>query len=313
MLDFDRTGRGAGAETSATAAVYRRVAARLLPFLLLCYIVAMIDRLNVGYAKLQFMADLNFDEAVFGMAAGSLYVGYILFEVPSNLMLERIGLKLTLLRIMTLWGVFVMAMAFATSQWGFYAIRFMIGAGEAGFFPGVLFYLTLWFPNSWRARIVSMFAIGVPVSGVIAGPMSSWIMTHMAGLGGLHGWQWLFLIEGAPAIGLGLVAYFTLPDRPAPLSLGQRKDDDRARSRKRSRGRRRRRLLRDGAQEPKNLYSRTRLFRLLFDPEHPPLVGSDPPAQRRRPRSRRDRVADVADLRRGRCRDGGDRVELRPQ
>ncbi len=161
------------------------------------------------------MADLNFDEAVFGMAAGSLYVGYILFEVPSNLMLERIGLKLTLLRIMTLWGVFVMAMAFATSQWGFYAIRFMIGAGEAGFFPGVLFYLTLWFPNSWRARIVSMFAIGVPVSGVIAGPMSGWIMTHMAGLGGLHGWQWLFLIEGAPAIGLGLVAYFTLPDRPA--------------------------------------------------------------------------------------------------
>ena len=215
MLNFDRTGRGAGAETSATAAVYRRVAARLLPFLLLCYIVAMIDRLNVGYAKLQFMADLNFDEAVFGMAAGSLYVGYILFEVPSNLMLERIGLKLTLLRIMSLWGVFVMAMAFATSQWGFYAIRFMIGAGEAGFFPGVLFYLTLWFPNSWRARIVSMFAIGVPVSGVIAGPMSSWIMTHMAGLGGLHGWQWLFLIEGAPAIGLGLVAYFTLPDRPA--------------------------------------------------------------------------------------------------
>jgi len=142
MLNFDRTGRGAGAETSATAAVYRRVAARLLPFLLLCYIVAMIDRLNVGYAKLQFMADLNFDEAVFGMAAGSLYVGYILFEVPSNLMLERVGLKLTLLRIMTLWGVFVMAMAFATSQWGFYAIRFMIGAGEAGFFPGVLFYLT---------------------------------------------------------------------------------------------------------------------------------------------------------------------------
>ena len=116
---------------------------------------------------------------------------------------------------MALLGVFVMAMAFAKSQWSFYAIRFMIGAGEAGFFPGVLFYLTLWFPDSWRARIVSMFAIGVPVSGVIAGPMSSWIMTRMAGVGGLHGWQWLFLIEGAPAIGLSVAAYFTLPDRPA--------------------------------------------------------------------------------------------------
>ncbi len=191
MGHVGRTERGGDVETSlpATTIVYRRVAARLLPFLLLCYIVAMIDRLNVGYAKLQFMADLHFDEAVFGMAAGSLYVGYILFEVPSNLMLERIGLRLTLLRIMVLWGVFVMAMAFAANRWGFYAIRFMIGVGEAGFFPGVLFYLTLWFPNSWRARIVSMFAIGVPVSGVIAGPMSSWIMTHMAGLAGLRGWR----------------------------------------------------------------------------------------------------------------------------
>jgi len=199
--------------------VYRRAAARLLPFLLLCYIVAMIDRLNVGYAKLQFMADLHFDEAVFGMAAGILYVGYILFEVPSNLMLERIGLRLTLLRIMVLWGVFVMAMAFAASRWGFYTIRFMIGVGEAGFFPGVLFYLTLWFPNTWRARIVSMFAVGVPVSGVVAAPMSSWIMTHMAGLAGLRGWQWLFLIEGAPAIVLGVVAYFYLPNRPADASF----------------------------------------------------------------------------------------------
>jgi sugar phosphate permease len=200
---------------AATAALYRRVAWSLLPLLLLCYIVAMIDRLNVGYAKLQFMADLHFDEAVFGMAAGSLYVGYILFEVPSNLMLERAGLRLTLLRIMSLWGVFAMAMAFAANRWGFYATRFMIGAAEAGFFPGVLFYLTLWFPSGWRARITSLFAIGVPVSGVIAAPASSWIMTNMAGVADLRGWQWLFLIEGAPAVGLGVIAYFVLPDRPA--------------------------------------------------------------------------------------------------
>ncbi len=207
--------RATPSETRATAALYRRVARSLIPLLLLCYIVAMIDRLNVGYAKLQFMADLHFDEAVFGMAAGILYIGYILFEVPSNLMLERAGLRLTLLRIMTLWGVFTLAMAFAANRWGFYAARFMIGAAEAGFFPGVLFYLTLWFPSGWRARITSLFAIGVPISGVVAGPVSSWIMTHMAGVADLRGWQWLFLIEGAPTVGLGVVAYFALPDRPA--------------------------------------------------------------------------------------------------
>ena len=196
------------------ARLYRRVAARLLPFLLLCYIVAMIDRLNVGYAKLQFMADLHFDEAVFGMAASSLYVGYILFEVPSNLMLEQIGLRLTLLRIMTLWGLFVMAMAFAANRWA--STRWLHHRRRRSrFFPWRAFLSTLWFPNSWRARIVSWFAIGVPVSGVIAGPTSSWIMAHMAGLAGLRGWQWLFLIEGAPALLLGVIAYFYLPDRPA--------------------------------------------------------------------------------------------------
>jgi MFS family permease len=130
-------------------------------------------------------------------------------------MLERAGVRLTLLRIMTLWGVFAMAMAFAANRWGFYATRFMIGAAEAGFFPGVLFYLTLWFPSGWRARITSLFAIAVPLSGVVAAPASSWIMTHMAGLADLKGWQWLFLIEGAPAVALGVVAYFVLPDRPA--------------------------------------------------------------------------------------------------
>jgi MFS family permease len=183
--------------------------------LLLCYIVAMIDRLNVGYAKLQFMSDLHFDEAVFGMAAGMLYAGYILFEIPSNLMLERIGLRLTLLRIMTFWGLTTMALAFAATRWEFYTARFFIGAAEAGFFPGVLYYLTLWFSSSWRARITSLFAAGVPVSGVIAGPLSSWVMTSTAGVAGLKGWQWLFLIEGAPAVILGIIVYFTMPDRPS--------------------------------------------------------------------------------------------------
>jgi len=197
------------------SALYRRVAIALLSFLLPCYIVAMIDRLNVGYAKLQFMSDLKFDEAVFGMAAGILYVGYIIFEVPSNLILERVGIRLTLLRIMTLWGAFSMAMAFAGDRWGFYGFRFLIGAAEAGFFPGMIFYFTLWFPTRYHGRIISLLAIAVPLSGVIAAPLSSWIMAHMAGIGGLRGWQWLFLIEGAPAIALGVAAYFVLPDGPA--------------------------------------------------------------------------------------------------
>lgn len=195
--------------------LYRRIAARLIPLLLVCYIVAMIDRLNVGFAKLQFVQDLGFDEAVFGTAAGVLYLGYILFEVPSNLALQRVGLRITLLRIMTLWGLFTMVMAFATTRWGFYGARFMIGAAEAGFFPGVLYYLTLWFPNAWRARVFSVFALGVPVSGIVAAPASTWIMVHMNGMLALRGWQWLFLLEGAPAIVLGAVAYFSLPNRPA--------------------------------------------------------------------------------------------------
>jgi sugar phosphate permease len=215
VLSAELRGVAARAEPSAQAEVYQRVARRLIPLLLVCYIVAMIDRLNVGYAKPQFMTDLHFDEAVFGTAAGVLYVGYILFEVPSNLVLQRAGLRITLLRIMTLWGLFTMVMAFASSRWGFYGTRFMIGAAEAGFFPGVLYYFTLWFPNSWRARIFSLFALGVPVSGIVAAPASSWIMVHMNGALGLRGWQWLFLLEGAPAIFLGVIAYLRLPNRPA--------------------------------------------------------------------------------------------------
>ena len=195
--------------------LYRRVGWSLLPFLLLCYLLAMIDRLNVGFAKLQFLGDLHFSEAVFGMATGILYVGYILFEIPSNLLLERAGIRLTLLRIMTLWGVFTMALAFARSETGFYVLRFLVGAAEAGFFPGIVFYLTYWFPDRYRGRVTSLFAMGVPISGIIAGPLSGWIMTHLAGTAGLRGWQWLFLIEGLPSILLGIAAYFFLADRPA--------------------------------------------------------------------------------------------------
>lgn len=219
------SGSKIGRDSENAESLYRRMAWRLLPLLLLCYVVAMMDRLNVGYAKLQFLSDLHFNEATFGMAASALYVGYIAFEIPSNLMLERVGLRATLLRIMTLWGVFAMALAFAVRSWDFYGLRFLVGAAEAGFFPGVLYYLTLWFPSGWRARTTSLFALAVPLAGLITAPASSWIMIHMAGVASLRGWQWLFLLEGAPAIALAGVAYAVLPNRPSEagfLSVGEK-------------------------------------------------------------------------------------------
>jgi len=205
----------ASEDAAAEASLYRRVGFALLGVLLPCYIVAMIDRLNVGYAKLQFMADLGFNEAMFGASAGILYLGYILFEVPSNLMLRRVGVRLTLLRIMGLWGIFTMLLAYASERWSFYGLRFLVGAAEAGFFPGMVYYLTLWFPDRYRARSVSLLALAVPLSGLIGGRLSTWIMTALAGVAGLHGWQWLFLLEGAPAVLMGIAAYALLPDGPA--------------------------------------------------------------------------------------------------
>jgi sugar phosphate permease len=199
--------------------LYLRIGRRLIPFLLLCYIFAMIDRLNVGFAKLQFLSDLHLNEAAFGMAAAILYVGFILFEVPSNLLLDRSGIRITLLRIMSLWGLFTMGLAFAANEYHFYILRFLVGAAEAGFFPGIVVYLTYWFPDRYRGRVTSMFAVGVPLSGLIAGPISGWIMTYMNGTAGFHGWQWLFLLEGLPAVVLGTVAYLYLADRPGKAAF----------------------------------------------------------------------------------------------
>ena len=206
-------------QASDADALYRRLGLRIVPFLLLCYLVAMIDRLNVGFAKLQFLHDLHFSETVFGTAAGILYVGYILFEIPSNLVLDRSGVRLTLLRIMVAWGVFTMLLAFARSETSFYALRFLIGAAEAGFFPGIVLYLTFWFPDRYRGKVTSVFAMGVPVAGLVAGPLSGLIMTRLDAAVGLRGWQWLFLLEGAPAIVLGVAAYAFLADRPGSAAF----------------------------------------------------------------------------------------------
>ena len=200
--------------SGGTEATYRKITMRLMPFLVLCYVISYLDRANIAFAKLQFMGDLGFSEAAYGLGAGLFFVGYVLFEVPSNIMLRRIGARKTLLRIMGLWGLISCAMMFVSTPFQFYVMRFLLGAAEAGFFPGVIFYLTYWFPASRRGRVTGYFMMGAAFAGIIGGPVATWIMVHMADVLGLKGWQWLFLVEGIPAVVLGVVAYFYLSDGP---------------------------------------------------------------------------------------------------
>ena len=196
-------------------AVYRKVLWRIMPFLMLCYIVAFIDRANIGFAKLHFITDLGFNDAIYGIGAGIFYVGYILFEVPSNMVLHKNGVRQTLLRIMVLWGVFSAGMAFMQTSTHFYVMRFLLGAAEAGMFPGMLLYLTYWVPLNRRARFNALFTASIPLAGMLGGPLSGWLMHTFEGVAGMKGWQWMFIIEGLPACALGLVAYFYLQDGPA--------------------------------------------------------------------------------------------------
>jgi MFS family permease len=196
-------------------ATYGKIARRIVPFLFLCYVVNFIDRVNIGFAKLQFLQDLKLDDAVFGIAAGMFFVGYVIFELPSNLLLARIGVRKTLLRIMTLWGALTVLLMFVKGATMLYVLRFLLGAAEAGFFPGIILYLTYWFPDSRRGRIISLFVMAVPLAGIVGGPLSGAIMGHLQDAAGLRGWQWLFLIEGIPAMALGLLAMFWLDDHPA--------------------------------------------------------------------------------------------------
>ena len=191
----------------------RKAAVRLLPFLCLCYGVNFLDRVNVGFAALAMNADLGFTASVFGFGAGIFFVGYILFEVPSNLALARVGARLWIARIMISWGVIAVAMSLVTGPISFYVMRFLLGVAEAGFFPGIILYLTFWFPARERARIVSLFMAAVPISTVLGAPLSGALL-GLGGVGGLKGWQWLFVIEGVPAMLLGLAAWWLLTDRP---------------------------------------------------------------------------------------------------
>jgi ACS family tartrate transporter-like MFS transporter len=192
----------------------RRVSLRLLPLLFVCYVAAYLDRANVSFAALQMNRELHFSAAVYGFGASVFYVGYAVLEVPSNLVLARIGARRWIARIMITWGVVAAAMMFVRTPLSFYVLRFLLGVAEAGFFPGVVYYLSEWFPANRRARAVSRFMLGIPIAGIVSGLVSGPLL-GLEGRWSLAGWQWLFVIEALPSVVLGFVVLAMLTDRPA--------------------------------------------------------------------------------------------------
>jgi D-galactonate transporter len=197
------------------AATYRKVMWRLMPFLFMCYVLAYVDRVNVGFAKLQMQQDLRMSDSAYGLGAGIFFIGYFFFEVPSNMILQRVGARFWIGPIMIVWGVVSACTMLVKSTTSFYAVRFLLGIVESGFFPGVILYLTFWFTSKHRARMVAAFMSAIPVSGIIAGPISGWILARMNGVGLLSAWQWLFLMEGIPSLVAGAITLYFLTDNPA--------------------------------------------------------------------------------------------------
>ena len=215
--------------TAFEKATFSKVAWRLIPFLFLCYIVAFLDRVNVGFAKLQMAPDLKFSDVVYGFGAGVFFIGYFIFEVPSNVILERVGARVWIARIMITWGIISSAFMFTGDiHWGpvsgwfnttdaeftFYFLRFMLGVAEAGFFPGIILYLTYWFPGDRRAKMVALFMTAIAISNAVGSPLSGAIMQYMDGYNGWRGWQWLFLLEGIPSVIIGVLVFALLPNGP---------------------------------------------------------------------------------------------------
>jgi sugar phosphate permease len=206
----------AGAATTEAVdgrALYAKITWRLIPYLFLLYIVAYVDRVNVGFAAMDMKRQLNFSDTVYGTGAGIFFLGYALFDMPSNLVLRRVGTRLWIARIMITWGIIASCMMFIRSPHSFYALRFLLGVAEAGFVPGMLLYLTFWFPSHERARAVAKFMTATSLAGVVGGPISS-VLLRLDGVGGLSGWQWLFLAEGVPTVLLGISVLFVLKDGP---------------------------------------------------------------------------------------------------
>ena len=195
-------------------AVLRKVAWRLLPFLFLLYMVNILDRINVGFARLQMLDDLQMGERAYALGAGIFYIGYLIFEIPSNLILSRVGARRWIGRILISWGLITVAMMACRGTWSFYLLRISLGFAEAGFFPGIILYLTYWFPARERAKAVSLFMTGSPLTSIVGAPLSGGILQYLNQVGGLRGWQWLFLLEGIPAVVLGVIAMYYLTDRP---------------------------------------------------------------------------------------------------
>lgn len=199
-------------DTTVRKSAYRKIAFRLMPFLMLCYFCAYLDRVNVGFAKLQMMSDLQFSEAVYGLGAGIFFIGYFLCEVPSNIVLHKVGARRWIARIMITWGILSGCFAFLQTEWQFYTLRFLLGVAEAGLAPGLLLYLTYWFPSYRRARMTVLWFIAIPISGMIGGPLSGLIMDRMSGVHGWFGWQWMFVIEAIPTVVVGLLVLAVLKD-----------------------------------------------------------------------------------------------------
>jgi MFS family permease len=206
-------GREAGAAPIDAEAIVRKVAWRLMPLIMTCYLFAFFDRINISFAKFQLQGALGLSDTAYGLGASLFVIGYVIFEVPSNMLLYRVGARRWIARIMISWGLATSAMVFVTSEWQFYALRLVVGAMEAGFAPGVLFYLTLWFPETFRGRVTSMLFIASAMAGLVGAPFSGLILGHLDGALGQPGWHWMFLIGGLPCVPLGLLVLRRLQDR----------------------------------------------------------------------------------------------------
>lgn len=206
---------GAASHAGSRVDVYRKIAWRIMPFIIFCYLTAYLDRVNVGFAKLQMMSDLNFSDAVYGFGAGVFFIGYFFFEVPSNLILHRVGARIWIARIMITWALISAAMLLVHTPMQFYVARFFLGVAEAGFSPGIMLYLTYWFPSKRRGLSLGLYYIAIPLAGVLGGPISGLIMATTQHSPVMANWQWLFLLEAIPSFIAGIAVLFLMVDKPA--------------------------------------------------------------------------------------------------
>ena len=230
-----------------------QVAKRLLPFIFLCYFVCLIDRVNLSFAALTMNKDLGLSAYAYSLGASIFFIGYFVFEIPSNLALERFGARLWITRIMVTWGLVSAGMAFIGGETSFLVMRMLLGLAEAGFFPGMILYMTLWFPAAYRARVIAGFMLAIPVTGVIGGPLATSLM-ELNGVFGLAGWQWMFLVEGIPSILIGCLVPLCMTDRPE--NAHWLRDDQRAWLAQ---------VLTRERRQVEDLHSRTSLWRALVD------------------------------------------------